>query len=136
MTKSRLVPLVVLLGACLGAHLMWRGGASRTPDAKPDTTAADTIEAAGWAAAHDDRTLIVDYRDDVTDADLAATPEIEEPISRWSGAAAPEDGAAVQPLVGRRPPLPGALRLCRRGCRGRPTPERRSAGRIGELGRR
>jgi serine protease len=29
-------------------------------------------------------TLVVDYRDDVTDADLAATPEVEIPVSRWS----------------------------------------------------
>jgi serine protease len=29
-------------------------------------------------------TLVVDYRDDVTDAELAATPEVEIPISRWS----------------------------------------------------
>jgi len=84
MTKSRLVPVVVLLGACVGAHLMWRGGASRGSEAKPDTTATDTAEAAGWAASHDETTLVVDYRDDVTDADLAATPEVEEPISRWS----------------------------------------------------
>src|SRR3569623_199177 len=84
MTKSRLVPVVVLLGACVGAHLMWRGGASRGSEAKPDTTATDTAEAAGWAASHDETTLVVDYRDDVTDADLAATPEVEEPLSRWS----------------------------------------------------
>lgn len=84
MTKSRLVPLVVLLGACVGAHLMWRGSASRDSAAKPDTTLADGAEAAGWATAHDETTLVVDYRDDVSDADLAATPEVEEPVSRWS----------------------------------------------------
>jgi len=84
MTKSRLVPLVVVLGAGVGAHLMWRGTASRDSEAKPDNTAADTADATAWAEAHDDRTLVVDYRDDVTDADLAATPEVEEPVSRWS----------------------------------------------------
>jgi len=63
---------------------MWRGGASRDSAAKPDTTAADAAEAAGWATAHEETTLVVDYRDDVTDADLAATPEVEEPVSRWS----------------------------------------------------
>src|SRR3569623_3001522 len=84
MTKSRLVPVVVLLGACVGAQLMWRGGAARGSEAKPDTTATDTAEAAGWAASHDETTLVVDYRDDVTDADLAATPEVEEPVRRWS----------------------------------------------------
>src|SRR5438309_1836840 len=84
MTKSRLVPLVVLLGACVGTHLMWRGSASRDAAAKPDTSAADMAEAAGWATAHEETTLVVDYRDDVSDADLAATPEVEEPVSRWS----------------------------------------------------
>src|SRR3569623_3577287 len=84
MTMSRLVPLVVLLGACAGAHLMWRGGASRDSAAKPDSTAADAAVAAGWATAHEETTLVVDYRDDVADADLAATPEVEEPVSRWS----------------------------------------------------
>ncbi|HEY4188275.1 MAG TPA: S8 family peptidase [Polyangia bacterium] len=84
MAKSRLVPLVVLLGTGVGAWWLWHGAAARESTAKPDTTVADTDESAAWAAAHDSRTLVVDYRDDVTDADLAATPEIEEPISRWS----------------------------------------------------
>src|ERR1700690_57153 len=49
-------------------------GAERPPD-KPS----------GAAPASDrGKTLVVDYRDDVTDAELAATPEVEQPISRFS----------------------------------------------------
>lgn len=84
MTKSRLVPLVVLLGVSAAAWRLWQGQPTRASTAKPDTTAADLNEEGAWATAHDARALIVDYRDDVTDAELVATPEIEEPISRWS----------------------------------------------------
>ena len=111
MTKSRLVPLVVLLVVSAGAWRLWQGPASRSSMAKPDTTAADASEAAAWAADHDETTLIVDYRDDVTDAELAATPEIEEPISRWSAAdrlyrvrfSSPSEAAAAARRLGADP---------------------------------
>ena len=80
MTKSRIAPFVVLAGACAGTAWLWHGR-STPSSARP----VDEADAVLVAAGHEgDPTLLVDYRDDVTDADLAATPEREEPISRFS----------------------------------------------------
>ncbi len=77
--------LLSLSVATAGAVWSWRGGATRPSTSKLDARPVEDV--AAQAAAMDqaaNATLIVDYRDDVTDADLAATPEIEQPVSRWS----------------------------------------------------
>src|SRR6187549_3099829 len=84
MTKSRIGLFLVVLGTAIASGWLWSGRATRPTGEKPAMTAADVLETATWAAAHGARTLVVDFRDDVTDADLAASPEIEQPISRWS----------------------------------------------------
>lgn len=83
MLKSRIAPVVVLAGACAGAAWLWHG--SSTPDGRRQATEPSAASDADLPGAHaPGTTLVVDYRDDVTDADLAATPEVEEPISRFS----------------------------------------------------
>ena len=55
------------------------GRSSRLSTSKAEPDADESNAASGSGPS-----LIVDYRDDVTDADLAATPDDEQPISRWS----------------------------------------------------
>src|SRR6185369_5131720 len=86
MMKSRMAPVVVLAGACVGTAWLWHGRS--TPSSERKLAESETIpveEASRSSTGPDGRpSLLVDYRDDVTDADLAATPELEEPISRFS----------------------------------------------------
>jgi serine protease len=72
------------VGAIVGTAWLWHGGLSRTGAAKLGTNQDDTADHAGMMPEAGGSALIVDYRDDVTDAELEATPEIEQPISRWS----------------------------------------------------
>lgn len=80
---------VGIFGLTLGLSI-WAGygPASRSTLAKsslPDAPAdPDADQSADADATGRGATLVVDYRDDITDADLAATPEVEIPISRWS----------------------------------------------------
>ncbi|HEX2660960.1 MAG TPA: S8 family peptidase [Polyangia bacterium] len=111
MTKSRIGLFLVLLGAALTSAWSWFGPATRPTAAKPDPTASDTVETATWASTTEARSLVVDFRDDVTDAELAATPEIEEPISRWSASdrvyritfATTQEAAAAASRLGANP---------------------------------
>ena len=80
LARFGLLPLLAL-GA---VAWMWRGPATRPTSAKSAPTAADLADETSEKAETGASTLIVDYRDDVTDAELAATPEIEQPVSRWS----------------------------------------------------
>ncbi|HEY8924036.1 MAG TPA: S8 family peptidase [Polyangia bacterium] len=84
--KSRMAPVVVLAGACVGTAWLWHGRSVLSSERKAaESEAISADEMARAAAGPDGRpALLVDYRDDVTDADLAATPEVEEPISRFS----------------------------------------------------
>jgi serine protease len=77
--------LLLPCAAVGGTAWMWHGPPTRASGDKPalpDDAASDLQTAAMMDAAND--TLVVDYRDDVTDGYLAGTPEVEEPISRWS----------------------------------------------------
>jgi serine protease len=66
LSKAELPPGATATGSAAGAE--------RPPE-----------EPSGATPASDrGKTLVVDYRDDVTDAELAATPEVEQPISRFS----------------------------------------------------
>src|SRR5262245_42739091 len=88
MMTSRGVSLIVSAGLVLavgGISHFWHGSS-------PSTLAKPAPPVGAPSAADDDgagtdalpSSLIIDYRDDVSDAELAATPEIEEPISRFS----------------------------------------------------
>ena len=85
MSRSRLVSWAVSGLTLAAVGLWWRGGTPRSTLSKPDSVAPAT-GAAEEAAADgiDASTLIIDYRDDITDHYLAETPEVEVPISRWS----------------------------------------------------
>jgi serine protease len=72
------------LGAIAGTAWMWHGGLTQTRAAKSGAAAGDVADQAQTMLETGNHALIVDYRDDVTDADLEATPEVEQPISRWS----------------------------------------------------
>jgi serine protease len=76
--------LVLLPVGLLGTAWLWHGHPTRFSTAKPAPSATDVADERTAAMAEGNMALIVDYRDDVTDADLAATPEDEKPISRWS----------------------------------------------------
>jgi len=86
MMKSRMAPVVVLAGACVGTAWLWHGRSTSSSERKlAESEAISAGDAARGSTGPDGRlSLLVDYRDDVTDADLAATPEVEEPISRFS----------------------------------------------------
>jgi serine protease len=82
-----LVLLFLSFVAAGGAVWLWHGRATRPSTSKVDPHPAEAIAAEAFAMGQAGNTnLIVDYRDDVTDAELAATPEVEQPISRWSAA--------------------------------------------------
>jgi len=63
---------------------LWHGHPARSSATKPYAGLEESSEVTAAMAEAGTSSLLVDYRDDITDADLAATPEIEEPISRWS----------------------------------------------------
>src|SRR5262245_8557216 len=99
MKLSRIWPWVLFMAVVAGTAWLWHGG--------PGAGFRSTLDKGGAAdvdgADVDPTTLVVDYRDDVTDADLAATPEVEQPVSRWSAVdrlyrvafASPEAAAAA-----------------------------------------
>lgn len=80
MKYSRALPWVVLGGAVLGAGWLWHGSPTRLTGEKSRPASSELAEAAEVSPTR----FIVDYRDDVSDALLAETPEDEQPISRWS----------------------------------------------------
>ncbi|MBC8132799.1 MAG: peptidase S8 [Deltaproteobacteria bacterium] len=71
------------VGAISAASWLWHGRTTRPSTHKPAVTASDSGQQQEQIAAAN-ATLIVDYRDDFTDDELARTPEVEEPVSRWS----------------------------------------------------
>jgi serine protease len=79
-----LLPLFVIAGTAW----LWQGRPNRPSTAKPTPGSEAVAEAEAAEAVQmleaGNTSLIVDYRDDVSDADLAATPEVEIPVSRWS----------------------------------------------------
>jgi len=87
--KLRRMALVAWFGllpviAVAGTAWLWTGSAARSTSSKLGPTEIDLAEETAVEVAAGATTLIVDYRDDVTDAELAKTPEIEQPVSRWS----------------------------------------------------
>jgi len=71
---------VGIFGLALGMTL----GLGYGPSARSTLSKGELEPSGDTPASERGRTLVVDYRDDVTDAELAATPEIERPISRFS----------------------------------------------------
>ncbi|MES1166315.1 MAG: S8 family serine peptidase [Verrucomicrobiota bacterium] len=72
------------LGAVVGTAWLWHGPPSRPTTDKPGWSDAELAAEAATMIEAGNVSLIVDYQDDVSDAELAATPEVEQPISRWS----------------------------------------------------
>ncbi len=67
-----------------GTAWLWHGPPTRASTTKPGPTPADWGDQTVAMLDDGNSSLIVDYWDDFTDAELTATPEIEQPISRWS----------------------------------------------------
>jgi serine protease len=80
MRKSALVPWAAFAAAVVAAAWLWHGRGSAPHAAPPKPTGAEIAEAAGVDPTH----LIVDFRDDMTAGELAATGYIEVPISDYS----------------------------------------------------
>ncbi len=80
MSKSRLLPWVIPVAALAGVGALWRSGPAATSADKPAPSQTDAALAAGVDPTH----LIVDFRDDVSDAALAGNGYVEVPVSAYS----------------------------------------------------
>jgi serine protease len=79
--RNRLVPWVFLMVAVGGVYGFWR---SAIPNPKASETPGASAEQDAEAAAASDFDLVVDYRDDIGQATLDATPFTEEPVSSFT----------------------------------------------------
>lgn len=74
-----MVPLVVV-----GGLVTWGWGGSPPAHRATETPPPQISEVSAGAGEADGTTLLVDFKDDVSDADLAANAYVEESISRYS----------------------------------------------------